>query len=180
GCGWLLVALCVCGIRTYPCGWRRWNRPAKCDLFFLFRCFRIDCLYSVDRFHYKRIFSGRAAVFCGGGREGSGNAIFIQPQFRSDLSGFQTDALTMKKLGWVQFFSWFALFMMWVYMTPAIAEHVFYKMDGEHNRLYAEAGNWVGVLFGVYNGISAIYAVFLPRLANRFGRTKVHAFGLVI
>jgi maltose/moltooligosaccharide transporter len=93
---------------------------------------------------------------------------------------FKRMPLTMKKLGWVQFFSWFALFMMWVYMTPAIAEHVFYKMDGEHNRLYAEAGNWVGVLFGVYNGISAIYAVFLPRLANRFGRTKVHAFGLVI
>ncbi|MBD1434462.1 MFS transporter [Sphingobacterium sp. DN00404] len=93
---------------------------------------------------------------------------------------FKRMPLTMKKLGWVQFFSWFALFMMWVYMTPAIAEHVFYKMDGERNRLYAEAGNWVGVLFGVYNGISAIYAIFLPRLANRFGRTKVHAFGLVI
>ncbi|NGM63809.1 MFS transporter [Sphingobacterium sp. SGR-19] len=93
---------------------------------------------------------------------------------------FKQMPLTMKKLGWVQFFSWFALFMMWVYMTPAIAEHVFYKMDGERNRLYAEAGNWVGVLFGVYNGISAIYAIFLPRLANRFGRTKIHAFGLVI
>ena len=93
---------------------------------------------------------------------------------------FKRMPLTMKKLGWVQFFSWFALFMMWVYMTPAIAEHVFYKMDGERNRLYAEAGNWVGVLFGVYNGVSAIYAIFLPRLANRFGRTKVHAIGLVI
>lgn len=87
---------------------------------------------------------------------------------------------TMKKLGWVQFFSWFALFMMWVYMTPAIAEHVFYKMEGDRNRLYTEAANWVGVLFGVYNGISAIYAIFLPRLASRFGRTKVHAVGLVI
>src|SRR5690606_24209983 len=93
---------------------------------------------------------------------------------------FKRMPLTMKKLGWVQFFSWFALFMMWVYMTPAIAEHVFYKMDGERNRLFAEAGNWVGVLFGVYNGVSAIYAIFLPRLANRFGRTKIHAIGLLI
>ncbi|PRD56341.1 MFS transporter [Sphingobacterium gobiense] len=100
--------------------------------------------------------------------------------FGAIFQDFKRMPLTMKKLGWVQFFSWFALFMMWVYMTPAIAEHVFYKMDGERNRLYAEAGNWVGVLFGVYNGISAIYAIFLPRLANRFGRTKVHAFGLVI
>src|SRR5690606_36909018 len=98
----------------------------------------------------------------------------------ASVQDFKRMPLTMKKLGWVQFFSWFALFMMWVYMTPAIAEHVFYRMDGERNRLYAEAGNWVGVLFGVYNGISAIYAIFLPRLANRFGRTKVHAVGLVI
>jgi len=93
---------------------------------------------------------------------------------------FKRMPLTMKKLGWVQFFSWFALFMMWVYMTPAIAEHVFYKMEGEQSRLFEQAANWVGVLFGVYNGVSAIYAMFLPRLANRFGRTKVHAFGLVI
>lgn len=95
---------------------------------------------------------------------------------------FKRMPLTMRKLGWVQFFSWFALFMMWVYMTPAIAEHVFYKMDvdGDRHRLYAEAGNWVGVLFGVYNGVSAVYAIFLPRLANRFGRTKIHAIGLVV
>src|SRR5699024_12139067 len=65
-------------------------------------------------------------------------------------------------------------------MTPAISEHVFYKMDGDRNRLFAEAGNCVGVLFGVYNGVSAVYAIFLPRLATRFGRTKVHAFGLII
>ena len=96
------------------------------------------------------------------------------------LQDFKNMPQTMKKLGWVQFFSWFALFMMWVYMTPAIAEHVFYKMDGDRNRLFAEAGNWVGVLFGVYNGVSAVYAIFLPRLATRFGRTKVHAFGLII
>src|SRR5699024_2332100 len=76
------------------------------------------------------------------------------------LQDFKNMPQTMKKLGWVQFFSWFALFMMWVYMTPAIAEHVFYKMDGDRNRLFAEAGNWVGVLFGVYNGVSAVYAIF--------------------
>lgn len=96
------------------------------------------------------------------------------------LHDFKRMPQTMKNLGWVQFFSWFALFMMWVYMTPAIAEHVFYKMEGDRNRLYSEAANWVGVLFGVYNGISALYAIFLPRLANRFGRTKVHAAGLII
>lgn len=93
---------------------------------------------------------------------------------------FKSMPQTMKKLGWVQFFSWFALFMMWVYMTPAIAEHVFYKMGDERYGLYSDAANWVGVLFGVYNGVAAIYAVFLPRLARRFGRTNMHAVGLLI
>lgn len=88
--------------------------------------------------------------------------------------------LIMKKLGWVQFYTWFAFFMMWVYMTPAIAEHVFYKMEGNLNQLYIEAGNWVGVLFGVYNGISVLYAVFISRLVARFGKTKVHGLGLFI
>lgn len=88
--------------------------------------------------------------------------------------------LVMKKLGWVQFYTWFALFMMWVYMTPAIAEHVFYKMEGNRTHLYAEAGNWVGVLFGVYNGVSVLYAVFISRLVARFGKTKIHAIGLFI
>lgn len=102
------------------------------------------------------------------------------PRLSGILQDFRNMPHTMKRLGWVQFFSWFALFMMWVYMTPAIAEHVFYKMDGDRSRLFAEAGNWVGVLFGVYNGVSAVYAMFIPRLAAIFGRTKVHAFALIV
>jgi maltose/moltooligosaccharide transporter len=96
------------------------------------------------------------------------------------LADFKSMPKTMKQLGWVQFFSWFSLFMMWVYMTPAIAEHVFYLQQGDRKQLYMDAANWVGVLFGVYNGVSAIYALFLPRIANRFGRTLSHAIALVI
>ncbi|MDF2476546.1 MAG: transporter [Sphingobacterium sp.] len=86
----------------------------------------------------------------------------------------------MKKLGWVQFFSWFALFMMWVYTTPAIAESVFYLKAGSRQDLFMEAANWVGVLFGIYNGVSAIYALFIPKIAKRYGRSKTHAFGLIV
>ena len=32
---------------------------------------------------------------------------------------------TMKKLGVVQFFSWFAFFTMWSMANPALTEHVF-------------------------------------------------------
>lgn len=88
--------------------------------------------------------------------------------------------LVMRKLGWVQFFSWFALFMMWVYTTPAIADSVFYLREGNRQDLYMEAANWVGVLFGIYNGVSALYALFIPRIAKQLGRGKTHALGLSI
>ena len=88
---------------------------------------------------------------------------------------------TMKQLGWVQFFSWFALFSMWVYTTPAIAEHVYHlPATDTSSASYSDAGNWVGVLFGVYNGVSAIYALILPAIASRLGKKKTHAGSLLI
>jgi len=88
---------------------------------------------------------------------------------------------TMAQLGIVQFFSWFALFSMWVYTTPAIAEHVYHvKMGDTSSQTYNDAGNWVGVLFGVYNVVSAIYALLLPRIVQKSSRKKTHAFSLIM
>ncbi|WP_187263747.1 MFS transporter [Pontibacter beigongshangensis] len=87
---------------------------------------------------------------------------------------------TMKQLGVVQFFSWFALFSMWVFTTPAIAQHIYKVQPGDtSSELYADAGNWVGILFGIYNGVSAIYALFLPAIARATTRKITHAFSLV-
>lgn len=88
---------------------------------------------------------------------------------------------TMRQLGLVQFFSWFALFSMWVFTTPAIAQHVFGVEAGDTSSdLFNEAGNWVGVIFGVYNAISAVFAFFLPKIAGKVGRKKTHAISLVL
>ena len=93
---------------------------------------------------------------------------------------FKNMPQTMKQLGLVQFFSWFALFSMWVFTTPAIAQHIYNVMPGDTSSAnYANAGNWVGILFGVYNGVSALYALCLPRISQRFGRKAAHAFSLV-
>lgn len=89
--------------------------------------------------------------------------------------------IVMKQLGFVQFFSWFALFLMWVFTTPAIAEHIYRVAPGDTSSIaYANAGNWVGILFGIYNAVSAIYALFLPKMARRFGQKTTHAFSLAI
>lgn len=86
---------------------------------------------------------------------------------------------TMRQLGLVQFFSWFALFSMWVFSTPAIATHVYHVSLGDHtSETYQEAGNWVGIIFGVYNGVSAIYALILPALAHKLGRKTTYALSL--
>ncbi|MFZ1524852.1 MAG: hypothetical protein WAT22_08560, partial [Saprospiraceae bacterium] len=57
---------------------------------------------------------------------------------------------TMKKLAVVQFFSWFALFAMWIYSTPALAQHLAGTTDAS-SAAYNKMGNWVGVLFAWYN-----------------------------
>ncbi len=87
---------------------------------------------------------------------------------------------TMKQLGLVQFFSWFALFSMWVFTTPAVATHVYgLDINDTSSETYQNAGNWVGIIFGVYNGVSAIYALLLPAIALKFGRKRTHALSLV-
>jgi maltose/moltooligosaccharide transporter len=87
---------------------------------------------------------------------------------------------TMRQLGWVQFFSWFGLFSMWVFTTPAIAHHVYgCAIDDNSSQAYSDASNWTGIIFGVYNGVSAIYALLLPSIAARIGRKKTHALSLV-
>ncbi len=96
------------------------------------------------------------------------------------FSDMKTMPDTMRQLGWVQFFSWFGLFSMWVFTTPAIANHVYgCAIDDTTSQAYNDAGNWTGIIFGVYNGVSAIYALCLPRIAARLGRKKTHAISLL-
>lgn len=85
----------------------------------------------------------------------------------------------MIKLLLVQFFSWFALFSMWVYTTPAVALR-FYGTADPNSATFQEAGNWVGILFGVYNGVSAIIALLLPIVAKRLSKKVTHAIALCI
>lgn len=86
----------------------------------------------------------------------------------------------MRQLGWVQFFSWFALFSMWVFTAPAIAHHVYgCAIDDNSSQAFSDAGNWTGIIFGVYNGVSAIFALCLPYIAGKIGRKKTHALALV-
>jgi len=79
----------------------------------------------------------------------------------------------------VQFFSWSALFIMWINTTPVVAG-AFYGAPDAADPRYQEGANWVGVLFTVHNGVAAIAALtLLPLLASRFGKVRTHIIGLL-
>ena len=83
----------------------------------------------------------------------------------------------MLQLGLCQFFAWFALYSMWVYSTPAVAEHVYGATDPA-SADYALAGDQVGQLFSVYNFVAMLFALLLIPIAKRIGRKLTHALCL--
>jgi maltose/moltooligosaccharide transporter len=85
---------------------------------------------------------------------------------------------TMRQLAIVQFFSWFALFAMWIYTTPAVTHHIYGTSDPT-STIYNEGADWVGVLMAVYNGFAAIMAFVIMWMAQKTSRKKVHAISLI-
>ena len=83
----------------------------------------------------------------------------------------------MLQLGFTQFFSWFALFMMWVYTTDTVAIQVWNSSDAE-SPAYNEARNWTGVIFAVYSVVAALFSLLIPALADKLGRRVVYSFTL--
>lgn len=105
---------------------------------------------------------------------------------------------TMKQLAVVQFFSWFALFLMWVYTTPAIGQYIWdvpQYLYGDASKIPADvpistienfraskgaAGDWVGILFAGYSLFAAIFSVVMIKIANTFGRKPTYAVSLLL
>jgi len=88
--------------------------------------------------------------------------------------------VTMWRLAIVQFFSWFALFLMWVYTTPGVAQNVWKTVAGDSTSAgYNEAGNWVGVIFAGYSLFGALFSIVMGRLANRLGRKTIYMLSLL-
>ena len=98
---------------------------------------------------------------------------------RTIVKDFSNMPSAMKQLGLVQFCSWFALFSMWVFTTPAVAQHVYKVQPGDtSSALFADAGNKVGFLFSIYSAVSAVYALILPLIARKTSRRVAHAISL--
>jgi maltose/moltooligosaccharide transporter len=84
----------------------------------------------------------------------------------------------MAQLAVVQFFSWFALFAMWIYTTAAVTSHVYGTSDPKSFE-YNQGADWVGIMFAVYNGFAALVAFLLPVIARHTSRKTTHMISLV-
>jgi maltose/moltooligosaccharide transporter len=85
----------------------------------------------------------------------------------------------MRQLAVVQFFSWFALFAMWIYGTAAVTSHHFGASDTS-SVAYNNGADWVGVLFAAYNGFAALAAIAIPFVASRLGCRVSHMINVAI
>jgi len=84
----------------------------------------------------------------------------------------------MKRLALVQFFTWSALYTMWVFTTPVVAQD-FYGSSNAASPAFQTAGNYVGELFAIYNGVAAVASVtLLPLLARSLGKAMTHVICL--
>lgn len=113
------------------------------------------------------------------------NALLIskKPRDKNFFSEILDDLIAMpqimKQLAIVQFFSWIGFFVMWIYSTTAVAGQYFGNADAS-SQAYQDAGDWVGIMFGIYNGVSALYAFLLPAIARKMGLRLTHAINLMI
>ena len=105
-----------------------------------------------------------------GGRTGSA--------FVTILNDFLDMPRTMQQLAWAQFFSWFALFAMWIYTTAAVTSHIYHTTDTT-SAIYNEGANWVGVGFAAYNGVAALVAFAIPPLARWSSPKAAHIVCLI-
>ena len=94
------------------------------------------------------------------------NDVFIMPE-------------AMKQLAWVQFFSWFSLFAMWIYTTAAVTSFHYGSSDTS-SAAYNDGADWVGILFAAYNGFAALAALCIPIIVKRLGLKLAHAINLVL
>ncbi len=97
---------------------------------------------------------------------------------KESFAGIADMPRTMRQLAIVQFFSWLALFSMWIYATPAITSHIYHTSDTT-SKLYNEGADWVNVCFSVYNGVSALAALALPAVARATSRRITHLLCLM-
>lgn len=112
-----------------------------------------------------------ASALRSGGRDQGGfmevvNDLFAMPR-------------TMRQLAVVQFFSWFAMFALWIYGTPGVTDYHFGASDTA-TRAYQDGADWWSLMGSVRNGLAAAAALGFVVVAARIDRRRLHAVNLML
>jgi maltose/moltooligosaccharide transporter len=97
--------------------------------------------------------------------------------FREIFRGIRSMPKAMRQLALVQFFTWFALFCMWIYFVPAVATKVFGGVPG--SREFQQGNEWGGLCFSVYNGTAFLFSFVLLALVRKFSARGIHRWCLI-
>ena len=79
----------------------------------------------------------------------------------------------------VQFFTWLALFALWIYATPVITRYVFNSTDAE-SPAFENGVTWVGICFAFYSTLAAFLAFAIPKILRHISKERLHAFALLM
>ena len=79
----------------------------------------------------------------------------------------------------VQFFTWLALFSLWIYSTPVITSYIFHSTDSE-SPAFENGVTWVGICFAFYSTLAAFLAFFIPKLLKHTTKQRLHSIALLI
>jgi maltose/moltooligosaccharide transporter len=97
----------------------------------------------------------------------------------SFFTTLKTIPRVMFQVAIVQFFTWFALFILWTYVVNGLAANIWHTAD-KGSALFNEAGNWWGVLGAVQSVCAVAFAIFMGKIANKVGRKRVYSFALLL
>jgi maltose/moltooligosaccharide transporter len=103
----------------------------------------------------------------------------ISRTFNDILEAFKSMPLTMKQLIPVKFFTWYAMFCYWQYITPSLSLSLFHTSDSTSEG-FTKAQLLTGNLNGTYNIVCFLIAFALIPLAIKIGAKGVHFIALLI
>jgi maltose/moltooligosaccharide transporter len=84
----------------------------------------------------------------------------------------------MKRVAWVQFFTWPGLFLMWFYYSLTVAYNVF-GATSDTDPLFGKGKDFAGLTLAFYNVVTFVFAFILPSIANALGRKLTHSICLL-
>lgn len=99
------------------------------------------------------------------------------------VHGLASMPKTMRQLAVVQFFTWIALFCMWIYWAPATARQVFGGNPSDEaawSKVMETAGAWTGICFATYNLVCFVFSFVLLLMARVISAKTIHIVCLMI